>query len=312
MPRSRRIDPDIEDVETPEEEETAAPVRRSRSNPAAPPKEEKAATTRRRARPVEEDIEDDEDDEEEEEKPVTPPVRRSAKKAAPREEEEEEKPVRRRSSKRDEETGDEDSDDEAAVIPISRGRKEIKKNRPTSEANLAYFRWDEEPQLVKFLDNDPWGYDQHWVTRDGKQSFPCLGKGCPLCAIGVKVSQKIVYPVLNLTPIKGEDFLTQSLEVGPTLEDTLVSFDGSTKTGPLTRLWWSLSRTEGERSKGSRKKYNYVFSPVKDRDLEEDWEIDLDEAEDAVSAAEIPDPKKVLGEWNRAQLQEIADEAMGH
>ena len=310
MPRARRIDPDIEDVETPEEEETAAPVRR-RTNPAAAaghPAETKPA---RRARPpVEEDVDDDEEeDEEEEEKPVTPPTRRPPKKAVPREEE---KPVRRRSSKPDEETGDEDSDDEAAIIPISRGRKEIKKNRPTSEASLVFFRWDEEPQLVKFLDNDPWSYDQHWVTRDGKQSFPCLGKNCPLCAIGVKVSQKIVYPILNLAPIKGDDFLTQSLEVGPTLDDTLATFDGATKTGPLTRLWWSLSRTEGERSKGSRKKYNYVLSPVKDRDLEEDWEIDLDEAEDAVADAVIPEPKTVLGEWNRAQLQEIADEAMGH
>lgn len=314
MPRARRIDPDIENVEETEEEETAAPVRRRRTNPAAAtghPAETKPAT-RRRSRPVEEDIEDDEDADEEE-KPAPPARRRSAAKSKPVEEdEEEEKPVRRRSSKRDEETGDEDSDDEPAVIPISRGRKEIKKNRPTSEASLAFFRWDEDPQLIKFLDNDPWSYDQHWVTREGKQSFPCLGTGCPLCAIGVKVSQKIVYPILNLTPPKGDDFLTQSLEVGQTLDDTLAAHDASTKTGPLTRLWWSVSRTEGARSTGKRKKYNYVFTPVKDRDLEEDWEIDLDDAEDAVAEAKIPDPKTVLGEWNRAQLQEIADEAMGH
>ena len=129
----------------------------------------------------------------------------------------------------------------------------------------------------------------------------------------VKVTQKIVYPILNLTPPKGGDgFVVQSLEVGITLDDTLATHDASAKTGPLTRLWWSVSRTEGGRSKGSRKKYNYVFTPVKDRDLEEDWEIDLDEAEDAVESAKIPEPKTVLGEWNRAQLQEIADEAMGH
>jgi hypothetical protein len=309
MPRSRRIDPDVEEIDDVEEEaaeEDAAP-RRRRRNPAAAEVEE--AKPVRRRRPVEEDVDADEDEDEEEEKPA-PRRRRPAK---VEEDEEEAKPVRRRSAKpKDDEDYDEDSDEDSAVIPISRGRKEIKKNRPTSEASLAFFRWDEEPQLIKFLDNEPWSYDQHWVTRDGKQSFPCIGKGCPLCAIGVKVSQKIVYPILNLTPPKGDDFLTQSMEVGPTLDDTLVSHDASTKTGPLTRLWWSVSRTEGARSTGKRKKYNYVFTPVKDRDLEEDWEIDLDEAEDAAAAAKIPSPKEVLGEWNRSQLQEIADEAMGH
>jgi hypothetical protein len=288
MPRSRRIDPDVEVEETEEEEATAAPVRRRRRTEV---EEEKPRRTR--TAPVDEDDEDEEDEEE------AKPVRRSSR-------------SKKKDEDYDDESGDEESDEESAVIPISRGRAEVAKNRPVSESSLKYFRWDDESQLVKFLDNVPWSYDQHWVKRDGKQSFPCLGKGCPLCAIGVKVSQKIVYPVLNLTPPKGEDYIVQSLEVTPTLDGTLEKYDTDKKTGPLTRLWWSVSRTEGARSSGSRKKYNYSFVPVKDRDLEEDWEIDLGEAEDAVDEAEIPTPKEVLGDWTRSQLQEIADEAMGH
>lgn len=304
MPRSRRIDPDVDpiedEIEDTEEEEAPTPRRRRTSAP----KEEEAAPPVRRRRPADEDIEDEDEDDEEEPAPAARRRRPAAKKA-------EEKPVTRRRRSEDD---DEDSDDETAVIPISRGRKEIAKNRPVGDGNAAFFRWNEEPQLIKFLDNEPWAYNQHWVTRDGKQSFPCLGKGCPLCAIGVKVSQKLVYPILNLTPagVASEEYISQTMEIGPQLDETLAGYDSSSKTGPLTRLWWSVSRTEGARSSGRRKKYNYVFTPVKDRDLEEDWEIDLDEAEDAVSAAEIPDPKDVLGEWNRAQLQEIADEAMGH
>lgn len=303
MPRSRRIDPDVEPEEA-TDEETAAPPRRRRAAAAA---ESKPV----RRRPVEEDADDDDETDEVEEAPAP---RRRGRPAPAKVAEEEAAPVRRRSAKSvDRETGDEDSDDEAAVIPISRGRKAIKKDRPASEASLAFFRWDEDPQLIKFLDNEPWGYSQHWVQRDGKQSFPCLGKGCPLCAIGVKVSQKIVYPILNLTPKGSDDFLTQSLEVTPTLDDTLVAHDVSTKTGPLTRLWWSVSRSESsKKGSGGFKRYNYVLSPVKDRDLEEDWEIDLDDAEGAADAAVIPEPKTVLGEWTRAQLQEIADEVMGH
>jgi hypothetical protein len=304
MPRSRRIDPDLDpdldaqdetDTEV-EEEETPAPRRRRTA--AA---EKKPA----RRRPVDED-EDEDGDEEEEEAPA--PVVRRRRTPAPKDEP---APKKRRSSRDDEETGDEDSDEDF-VIPISRGHKEIKKNRPVAETSLAFFRWVEESQLIKFLTNEPWSYDQHWVTRDGKQSFPCMGKGCPLCAIGVKISQKIVYPILNLTPTKGDDFLTQSMEVGPQLDDVLIAHDASSKTGPLDRLWWSVSRTESAGSGTRRKKYSYTFTPVKDRDLEEDWEIDLDEAEDAVAAAVIPEPKDVLGDWNRKQLQEIADEAMGH
>lgn len=284
MPRSQRVNPDpVEDEEGTEE---TTPRRRRRRD-----EDEDEETTPRRSRRVAD--EDDEDDDE------PAPVKRKSRRARPEPEDV------------DEETGDEDSDEEAAVIPISRGREQIKKNRPVGEGGMAFFKWDEEPQLVKFLSNEPWAYDQHWVTRDGKQSFPCMGKGCPLCAIGVKVSQKVVYPILNLTPPKGEDPIVQTVEIGVTLEETLIAYDADKKTGPLDRLWWSMSRTEGARSRGSRKKYNYVFTPVKDRDLEEDWEIDLDEAEDAVDAAEIPDPDTVLGKWTRKALQEIADEAMG-
>jgi hypothetical protein len=287
MPRSRRIDPDdLTDEDLTEEETTP---RRRRTSKVV---EEEAKPVRRRPAPVE-DVDDDEDDEDE--KPVS---RRKAR------------AVKDDDDEYEDETGDEDSDDEPMVIPISRGRKEIKKNRPVSEASAAYFRFEEEAQLVKFLTDEPWSYDQHWVKRDGKSSFPCMGKGCPLCHIGVKVSQKIVYPILNLTPIKGDDFIVQSMEVGPQNDEAFADFDKDPKTGPLTRLWWSMSRTE--KTSGGRKKYNYSFIPVKDRDLDEDWEIDLDEAEDAVAAAEIPSPKEVLGDWNRAKLQEIADEAMGH
>lgn len=309
MPRSRRIDPDVEEVEETVEEEAAAPVRRRRTNPAAAPPAEKEPAPRRRARPVEEDVEDDDEDDEEE--PVVPSRRRTAAKAKPVEEEEE-KPVRRRSAKSvDRETGDEDSDDESAVIPIARGRREITKSRPASEASLAFFSWSDEPQLVKFLDVEPWSYNQHWLKREGKQSFPCLGKGCPLCAVGVKSTQKIVYTVVNLTPVKGEGILTQTLEVPPMIDEVLEGYHQSPKTGPLSRLWWAISRTEAANSTAQRKRYNYAYTPVKDRDLAEDWEIDLDDAEDAVDAAKVPNPKDVLGEWNRAKLQEIADEAMG-
>lgn len=238
--------------------------------------------------------EDDDDDEEE-----APPVKRRAKKKKARRTEEDEY---------DEETGDEEADGEDTVdVPISRGRKQIKKNRPKGEGGEMFFRWDEEPQVVKFLEDEPWSYDQHWVQRKGKQSFPCLGSKCPLCAIGVKVSQKVVYSMLNLSK---EEPKVQVLEVGVQLDDTLAAHDADKKTGPLDRLYWALSRTERSGASRGGAKYNYVITPVKARDLEEDWDIDVDRADAALDKAEAPEPQTVTGKWTRTMLQDIADEVM--
>ena len=209
----------------------------------------------------------------------------------------------------DEETGEEESDEEETIIPVSHGRKKINESRPQTEGSSLYFRWADEgeEQIVRFLDVEPWAYNQHWVTRTGKQSFPCLGNDCPLCDIGVKVSQKIVYTLLNLSK---DEPTVQALEVSPTLDDLLQGYHDNKKTGPLDRLYWSLSRTKAEKS-SSYVKYNYSFLPVKERDLEEDWDIDPDAAIRAYEDSEAPDSSTVLGKVSRRTIQEIADEAMG-
>lgn len=293
MPRSRRIDPDEMD----RDEEETTPRRRRRT---ADEDEEETTPRRRRGGSSGETVEreddpyDDDDDDDE-------PAPRRRRRAD--EDDEEPAPRRRR---RDED--DEDEDDEpTAVVPISRGRKDIKKNRPVGEGSDAYFKWDEEDQVVKFLDEEPWAYDQHWVKRSGKQSFPCLGEDCPLCEIGVKVSQKIVYSLVNLSHKGGPR--VQTLEVGITLDETLMKYHEDKKTGPLDRLYWALSRTE--RSGGGRAKYNYTFTPIKERDLDEDWEIDIRKVSSVIEDAVAPSTSDVLGKVTRRSLQEIADEALG-
>lgn len=226
-----------------------------------------------------------------------------------------ERKSRRRAKPVEDSDDDEDSveaDGEETVIPISVGRKQIADSRASRNDSGAYFRWaeDGETQVVKFLDTDPWAYNQHWITRQGRQSFPCIGKKCPLCDIGVKSSQRIVYTILNLsTPVP----TVQTLEVTPTLEDTLATLDLDSKTGPLPRLYWALSRSKvkGRSSGGAfAKKYNYSILPVKERDLEEDYDIDVDVADKALESAEIPTPSQVLGKVGMRELQEVADEAM--
>lgn len=297
MPRSRRIDPTEYDDE---QEETTPRRRRSRADDA--PREARGYT----------EPEDAEDEEEEDEEPA-PRARRRRRD----EDEEESAPPTKRRRRREPEPEDEDYDDEddldeeddeeAAVIPISRGRKAIKKNRPTSEASDNFFSWDEDGQVVKFLDEDPWSYEQHWINRGGKRSFPCMGEDCPLCEIGSETTQKIIYTVVNLSHKKGPR--VQTLEVGVTLDESLIKFHEDKKTGPLDRLYWALSRTERSNPSGYAK-YNYTITPVKERDLEEDWDVDLDKAQAVIDAAESPSTEKVLGKWSHAKLQKIANETL--
>jgi hypothetical protein len=269
-----------------------------RSNEPNPTKEHRmTAPTRNRARAI--DPEEFSDDT----APFDEPAPRSAR---PRRDEEAPRP---RAAAQ--ETGDEDADGEETIIPvIAKGRDAINASRPSGEAGSGFFKWPDDggSALVKFLDVEPWSYLQHWVTRKGKQSFPCIGAGCPLCDIGVKVSQKVVYTVLNLSADSGPT--VQVLEVTPTLDETLANYDADKKTGPLPRLYWALSRTKAARS-NSFAKYNYNFLPVKERDLEEDWGISPDAADAALDGAEAPTAGKMFGKITRRMLQEVADEVIG-
>ena len=241
---------------------------------------------------------------EEEEKPAR---RTRASKST---EKEEEQPTRRKRSAKavERDDTDDDSDDEETVIPTFTGRAAILKARP--QVDSVFFSWgeddDDEPQIVKFLDVEPWSYNQHWVQRQGRTSFPCMGKDCPLCGIAQKTSQRIVYNVLNLSM---DEPTVQALVVGVTIDDDLSAYDADKKVGPLPKLWWALSRQKLAKPKGLQK-YKYLYTPIKDRDLEEDYGFSLDDAEDALEGAEALDREKVTGKGSRRILQEIADELM--
>lgn len=237
--------------------------------------DEEETTTRRRGR------DEDEDDEE-----------------APR------RNVKRRASARDEEEpeveDDEDHDYDSTLI--QKGWKEINKHQPKGDWTNDV-RIGEDPIIVKFLDDEPFGYNQHWVQREGKKSFPCLGAGCPLCKVGVRVSQKIVYPVVNFGD-DGSAPEVQNLTIGIQFARMLDGFNEDNKVGPLSRLYWSISKS------GKGLKTQYSALPVKERDLEEDWGFDLDQVEGFLDTAEAPEPEKAVSRPKKSELQEIASEIM--
>lgn len=218
--------------------------------------------------------------------------------------EEEERPRRRKARNEDS-----DDDEDLVTVPFVRGRSAIKAQQSSESGANQYFRWGDNGDVVvvKFVDEEPLAYRQHWVTRAGKQSFPCVGKNCPLCEVGSKTTQKVVYALINISAKEGP--LAQALEVSPSLADTLAAYDADTRNGPLSKRWYALSRTVKARA-GGFGKYDYHIIPVKDRDLEEDYGIVLDDAEEAVDSVDPIDVEALLGRISRSTLQEVADELM--
>lgn len=175
--------------------------------------------------------------------------------------------------------------------------------KAVAKSNRTYatdFRFDEDVQLVKFISSDPMIFMQHWVNRPGKKSFISIGEGDPLIEVGSVPSQKFAFTVLNLSD---EEPQLQLMIVGVRLCGQLEKLASDKKTGPLNRsdIYYAVSKT------GQGTKTSYSVTPVKERDLAEDWDID------PVAAAELVKTMKPFGPEalhtsTKAELAEIARE----
>jgi len=162
------------------------------------------------------------------------------------------------------------------------------------------FRWSESPQIVKFLDSDPFAtFFQHWLTRAGKQSFVCLGAECPLCGVGDVPKARAAFSMVNLSSEEG--FRVEILMASPTLTRQLSGFDQDDKTGPLDRLFWSMSRS------GKAPTVQHSLFPIKARDLAEDHGFDLADVESRIDRFE-PLTAKAIFVTPIAELAQIARE----
>ena len=178
--------------------------------------------------------------------------------------------------------------------------------KAVAKSNQKYatdFKFEEDVKLIKFISAEPMGFMQHWVNRPGKKSFISTGEGDPLLAVGSVPTQKFAFTVLNLSE---EEPQLQLMIVGVRLCGQLEKLHMDKKTGPLDRpdIYWAVSKS------GTGTKTAYSITPVKERDLADDWEID------PVAAAELVKPLKPLGPDSlyiptKAELEEVAREIAG-
>jgi hypothetical protein len=161
------------------------------------------------------------------------------------------------------------------------------------------FRFSEEPQLVKFLEDAPFAsYEQHWIERPkGKKSFVCIGDACPLCdVLGDKPRGKFSFNVLVLS---GDTQGVQILTAPPSLARQIKKAHEDERKGPLSKEFWEISRL------GMGPTTQYTLNFVRGRDLAEEWKLNSDSVQELVAAA-VPFTAEVIRETPRSEMLEVA------
>lgn len=161
---------------------------------------------------------------------------------------------------------------------------------------------DAKHQVFKFLDeNGPFAtYKQHFLQQktSGKRSYVCIGANCPLCVkLQVRPDNKRAFSVVTLNSSEGMQ--RQMLISGARLYQALHAAHYSPQ-GPLTKGYWAIVRL------GKGPQTNYTVTPIKERDLEEDWNISQKDASAVVEASEVY-TRSLIKEYSFEELDEIAD-----
>lgn len=220
-------------------------------------------------------------------------------------------PTFRAPRSRDEDDAPDDDEDErpargrrgGSSDAVASGWGAAKKLKSEGGAFADEFKFEKEPVLVKFLNDAPFAvYKQHWIEglrSTGKKSFICLGKGCPLCAIGESAGKKWAF---NVAIIGEDEAEVKALICGSRLFDLIA--DEHEKKNGIDNGYWALSKS------GKKQSTTYKLEYVKERDLEEDWDITVDDAEASLKGL-VPYTAEQFKPPKLDYLEEIADELTG-
>lgn len=253
------------------------------------------------------DSEDDDVDDDDEDSEDEPPRRRRSRRARDEDDDEDsdddsdddddedsddEPPRRRKGSKR---SRSDDEDD----IDVAGGWGEFQRQKAAGSKYPDRFKPDSEQTVVKFLDDAPFAtYRQHWFNElrgvDGvKMGHICPEKNCPAC--DVVGDTPGLHALFNVVVFEDpDDPVLMVIDAGAKLGNAIEQHAKSDKTGPLTRHYYAISVS------GTKGSYNPQVQVIKERDLEEDWEIvplsddELDDFEAdrfGKKSVDRPDPK---------------------
>lgn len=165
------------------------------------------------------------------------------------------------------------------------------------------FKFSEEPQLIKFLEDGPFRvYEQHWIERTGKKSFVALSEDDPFTdLLGSKPRARFAFNVLVLS---GETQAVQILTAPPSFARQIRRAHEDERKGPLSKEFWEVSRT------GNGPTTQYTINYVRGRDLEEEWNLNPEAVSELVKNAVCFTPD-VIKETPREEMLKIAREVAG-
>ena len=204
---------------------------------------------------------------------------------------------------------DDDLDRTKARRVIRRGWGNVDTTKQADSPYAQRLKVEEKPVIVKFLEDEPYtSYRQHWVERQGQKSFTCLAdihpQGCPLCDAGHRPSARFAFNVALMS--EDGETVVRSYEVGPRVIDSLKNFHQSPQQGPLPKHYWAISRS----GKGPTSQTNHQM--VRDRDLEEEWNITPLTESDLESIKGQAYDESIVPIPNRKTLVDIATEEMDY
>lgn len=279
--------------------------------------------TRRRSR------RDEEADEAQEEQQESRSSRRSRG-------DDEERPTRSRSrrSSRDEDEGEDrpsrsrrgrSRDAEEEDEPKGRSRKRRgasgfahyeKVKRSSGFSDREFKPGDNEKTLIKIQDEEPFDtFNQHWINdrpKGERKSFMCMDDDpyfeddgdCPLCEIGENATTYSLFNIIDFSKKRSPE--VRIWKASPPVADALLRASQERKTSPINRedLYFEVEKVV----KGKKTTWN--ISPVKARDLEEDYRVTpLDPEElDSFESDKYSDRSDVqhVDTWD--ELNDLADE----
>lgn len=168
---------------------------------------------------------------------------------------------------------------------------------------------DGEEAIFRFLQDAPYANVKvHWLDKKGRASYICLGRNCPLCAIGERPRGTFNFNVAKLTD---SEPIHISLDAGVKLFKQIQKYANDPRHKPLPRKWYKLERTGSGQNDTT-----YKCDVIREADLKEEYpELYLPTEEELAdmqslcySLEETIKPQKL----SHNEMQKVADEMNGN
>lgn len=195
-----------------------------------------------------------------------------------------------------------DDEDEVEEAPVSKKTTKGRKLPPGIHTGLAgaeavrkaggsgirRLTLGEDPELIKVLEAEPFvAFRQHWINDgqgQGNRPYVCREGDCPLCEVGDNPAKTIQFNVLHLSNTDGPPD-NKVLALGVRAYAAFKSAATFKEKPAFDRDYWAITRS------GKNQQSQTNFRPVKERDLEEDWDeifenFDLEDLSEIIAEAQ--------------------------